>query len=270
MKTLITLLLIACFVPSNAQTSWKKLETGYNLYFDFCQFSDENHGIVGTYHWYTHQPNDSLLLTKDGGNTWTILDIRLIVGMYPIDSIINIRYVTPSNIPKGLLYVECSVSYKKNDSLYNPKFFLVSYNGGVSWKLLQAPIQGQSFKIYPQSHSTFLGVRDSLFIIDPLQRGNTYIYYISTDTGRTWERISTSNTYGGWSQGMEIIPKNSSEIIAAYWGNHNYVGPTLYSSSDNGKSWLLIGTAPRIERLTGIDIVPTPLKLDRNSTFVSC
>lgn len=244
MKTLITLLLFVCFVPSYAQTSWKKLETPTKLRYYTCQFSDEKHGIVGTAPVPTNAPVSptSILKTEDGGNTWSSLDVPAIVGLPHLDSLFLLKYYIPSNVPKNMLYFDYHIVQKKSNQSIYFDFGVVSYNGGESWTALPFPDFLPFFhSMYPIDASTFMCIQDSCFNTDPLHSECNFIFHISTDTGQTWKRLyktSISKKFGS----MHIIPKDSTEIFAIYYSAAQYSNPNEINRLNfRSADWQYIG-----------------------------
>jgi photosystem II stability/assembly factor-like uncharacterized protein len=158
--------------------------------------------------------NDSIVYTFS-----QVLEKKMVIGVNKWSPLPNPdgEYLIEQFAARDSMLFACSYHYQQPNGL----FLLISTNSGVSWKSIMVDTIIPS--AYSEQFTSFEIIGSTLFA------GTIGGLYISTDIGRTWDKVSGDSLPGG----IGKLKGVGSTLYLA--------GKGLYKSTDLGKNWQSAG-----------------------------
>lgn len=198
-------------------------EEGPNVFYDAMAFWDNKNGIaVGD----AQEGCLSVLITRDGGNSWSKLACSELPAALPSEGAF-----AASNTNIAIIDNKCWIATSKSRIYF-------SEDKGQSWEVVPTPMlqntttQGIYSLAFADSMTGFAIGGD---YTDPLLSENNKVY--SSDGGKSWQSVS-SGAAPGYSSCIQFVPGTEGKGLVA-------VGPSgIFYSSDVGGTWKMLSDEP--------------------------
>ena len=203
---------------SSEKTKIVYQENHEKAFYDSLEFWNDNEGIA------IGDPTDnclSIIITRDGGNTWTKLSC--------------------DNLPKAMEGEAAFAASDTNIAIVGDKTWVAT--GGKSSRVMYSPDKGKTWSVYNTPIIQGLettGIYSIDFYDDlngfaiggdyTLPEKNTANKIKTTDSGKTWKLVA-ENKKPGYRSCVKYVPNsNAQQLVAVGFNGIDY-------SSDGGESW---------------------------------
>jgi photosystem II stability/assembly factor-like uncharacterized protein len=258
-KLFLTFAVIAMFCASNARAAWQKVNSNTLAWLHSVYFLDQNNGWIGG-------SNGTLLLTGDGGNSWTT------IRKFTEETIKDIHFADEKH---GWLLTEKDI-YSAGQ--LSPSSILETSDGGETWKKARLEDEGRErlarlfFSKDGQGRAvgeagTFFELQNDARI---WKRANISVRYLLLG-GSFPDRTKSVVVGGGGSafftdDGISWKPsaftkKTDSRLNTVFFVNKNVgwivgAGGKIFSTSNGGKIWRE-QRSPTVQNLLDVYFVNT-------------